>query len=172
MARRMVLASQVAGALAAGLLVLIFARGLGLEWHRSTGMVAVVAVVAAALLAPPALRSAVESFSDQIGANADLTAEEGRALAGGLAQADVPFLQWVEERVGEDESFQLVVGNENEHPLVPQWTFFQLAPRFAVGRPEKADWIVFYDVKRSFYSRPGFHDVEIYQPGYAIGKFG
>jgi hypothetical protein len=167
----MLLASQVAGALAAGLIVVILARSCGLSARRAIATVAVISISVAALLSVPNLRTAVAAFVHQREENSALTAAQKSLQAGTLAEVDVDFLGWARERLPPEESFQLIVGHPARTALVPQWALFQLMPNLAVAAAEPGDWVVFYDVAPARYSTPGYYDLEVYAPGFAIARY-
>lgn len=168
----MLLASQVAGALIAGLVVILLARNYGFDRRRAVGVIAMVAVVVASLLSVPNLRSAVASFLDQREANLPLSPEEARLRPGEVAGADVKFLAWVKERLASGETLQLVFGSSDiASRLIAQWALFQLAPHVGVSSPTEADWIVFYGAAPKSYSNRHFVDLQVYASGYAMARY-
>jgi hypothetical protein len=169
----MLLASQVVGALAGGLLVFFLARAGGLTGRRATAAIAVVAIAVASLLSLPNLRVAIAQFLDQREVNSVLSSEQARLAPGTAAGVDVEFVTWVEDQLEPGESFRLAISHpeEDQAQLHLQWIYFQLASNLAVDRPTEADWIVFYEVPPARYRAPIYRDVEVYEPGYAIARF-
>lgn len=165
----MLLASEVAGALAAGLIALTLARGSGQRGRAAIGSVAVVSIAIATLISLPNLRTAVATFRQQHEETAVLTSEQQKLLAGMRFEVDVEFLAWVKQHLAPDETFHLVVGHLAKEE-VTQWGLFQLAPNLGVRSSQGADWIVFYDVVPARYSASSYHDLEVYEPGFAIAR--
>lgn len=166
----MQLASQVAGALVAGALVLVLARQTGARGQRAVGAIAIVPVAIAGMLALPNLRDATVSLLDQRKANAALTAEQAQ-LQGGLGLGvDVAFLGWAGGHFAEGDTFHLVVGDSSKTPTVTQWALFQLAPHLAMEQPTVADWLVFYDAGPAGYPAKMLDDLDIYSPGFAVAR--
>lgn len=168
----MQLASQVAGALAAGALVLVLARQAGARGRQALGTVAIVPVAVAGLLALPSLRDATVSLLDQRKANAALTTGQAQ-LQGGLGLGvDVAFLGWAGGHFAAGETFHLVVGDSADAATVTQWGLFQLAPHLAVEQPSAANWLVFYDASPAGYPAGMLDDLEVYSPGFAVARNG
>ena len=163
--RVMQLAIQVAGALAAGGLVLILVRQAGLRGRDSVGAVAVVPVVAACLLALPIYREQISELLDMRKANAALTTQSVTLGNGEGINADVDFLAWAKGHLSDHETFGFVIKDSEDAGSLEQWALFQMAPYVAV-EPSEADWIVLYDVDPAEYAE--FGETDIYQPGFAI----
>jgi hypothetical protein len=161
---------QVVGAVAAGLLVWALARSGGLRGRRAVGTVAVIAIVAAALLAPPNLRSAISHFTQQRDFNDSLSTEEKLLQPGAAIESNAGFFTWTKERISPGEDFQIVVGHIAKNPLLFQWAYFELEPRVAVEPASYGGWVVLYDVDPARYENSHYRDVEIYEPGYAIAR--
>lgn len=166
----MQLVFQVAGALAAGLVILALARTCGLSGSRATGSVAVVSIVVAALLGLPNLRDAIAIFREQHEVDVTLNPLDRRLGAGVTTQMNVSFLVWAEERIAEDETFSVVTGRSLHQQQARQWSLFQLAPRLSLANRNEADWVVFYEVRPAVYASPTFTQVQVYEPGFAIAR--
>lgn len=163
----MQLASQVAGALVAGGLVLLLVRQVGLRDKRAFGAIVIVPVAAACILALPALHQAGSRLLDQRDVNADLSAEQARLAAGTSLGVNVAFLGWAGNHFAAGDTFHLAVGDSVDAETVTQWSLFQLAPHLAKERPADADWLVFYDTSAE--GRGGLcQDAETYAPGFAV----
>lgn len=163
----MQLAIQVAGALAAGGLALIFVRQVGIRGRQAVGAVAVVPVVAACLLALPIYREQISELLDAHEANAKLTARDVRLGNGIGINADVDFLAWAGGHLADEETFGFVIKDTEDAGSLQQWALFQLAPHVAV-EPAAGDWVVFYDVNPEEYA--GLAEVDVYRPGFAIAR--
>jgi hypothetical protein len=187
------LLSEVLGALVAGGLVIVAARQLGAGGRRAVGAVALVPVAVGGLLAVPALHDAAESLLDQRGTNAALTAQEARLQPGVEVGMNVAFLEWVEERLPEGDTFHLVIGSipgevrvagvSPRQATILQWSLFQLAPHLAVeqspkardvepGQGRNADWLVFYESDPADYRGTRLSEVTTYAPDFAIARSG
>jgi hypothetical protein len=188
---RVLLLTQVLGALSAGFLIFAVARQAGIASKRAVSAVAVVPLVAAGLLALPALRDGAESLLDQRKENAGLTGAAAQYQAGMELGIAVPFLEWVAERIPEGDTFHLEIGVAPEETYVAgvgarqaailQWTLFQLAPRLAVeqsakardlkpGEGRNADWFVFYEAHPSEFPDIRFGQPTVYAPGFMIAR--
>lgn len=187
----MQLLSQVLGALAAGVLVLVVARQAGFEHRRAVGAVALVPIAVAAFLAAPAVRDGVHEFRERHRVNAPLTAEQAEQQPGVAVGVDVAFLDWAEERLPDGDTFHLVIGSAPDEAFVAgvgtrqatilQWSLFQLAPHLAIEQSDKArdlrpgegrdaDWIVLYEYDPADYRGVPLGEVVSYAPGFAIGR--
>ena len=164
----MQLAIQVAGALAAGGLMLILVRQAGLRGRGAVGAVAVVPVVAACLLAVPLYREQISELLDARKANAALTARDVRLGNGIGISADVAFLAWAKGHLANEETFGLVIENTEDPGSLQQWVLFQLAPHVAVEPPAAGDWVIFYDVNPEEYA--GRAGLDVYGTGFAISR--
>lgn len=162
------LAIQVAAVLAAGGLVLIAMRHVGLRGKQAVGAVAVVPVIAACLLALPIYREQLSELLDLHRENPKLTVRDVQYGNGIGIDADVDFLAWAKRRLGDEEKFGFAIENTQEAGSVQQWAFFQLAPHVAVEPPSAANWIVFYDVNPEDYAR--LAGLSVYKPGFAIAR--
>jgi len=162
------LAIQVAATLAAGGLVVIAMRRVGLRGKRAVGAVAMVPVITACLLALPTYREQINELLDAHEANATLTARDVRLGNGIGINADVDFLAWAKRHLGDEETFGFVIGSSDEAGSLEQWALFQLAPHVAVEPPASGDWLVFYDVNPDEYV--GHADLDVYKPGFAIAR--
>ncbi len=170
----MLLASQVAGALAAALLIFALARGLGLRRRRATGSIVAVSITVATLLSLPGLHDAIAKMLEQRRGNAVLSQEEGRLEPGVFAGVNDAFVSWTKEHLQPGETFELLLGEQIElgmAELDSQWILFRLAPNLGVARPTRPDWVVFYDVPTSQYRATSFYkEVQVFEPGYAIAR--
>jgi hypothetical protein len=170
--RQVLLAYQVAGVLAGGLMVVLLARASHLQGRQAAATVAAVTIAVAALFSVPNLRTAVGTFLDQRQLYGPLTREEEGLAPGVAAGVDVEFVGWADQRlVG--KTFHVLVGesiDEARAGLILQWILFQLAPKLSVLPESAADRVVFYDVAPARYSGLRYRDVEVYQPGYAIAS--
>jgi len=184
------LLSELVGALGAGALVVLIARQLGFTGRRSLVAVAVVPVAVAAVLALPLLDEARTQLNDRRDENAPLVGAEAQLKVGVDAGWAVEFFTWAAERIGEDETFHLEIGEVPDEVRIGgvgvqqgailQWGTYQLAPRLAVeqsplARDEKpgeggeADWLVFYGFDPADYPGP-LGKVITYAPEYAIAR--
>jgi hypothetical protein len=161
---------QVAGAFAAGLLVWMVGRSVGLRGRPAAAAVAVVAMVAGALLSAPAMRNAIVSLTDQRHADEMLTDDQKRIAAGALLEPNEGFLAWTQERIAPGEDFLLITPLSPRGELNVQWATYRLEPRVQVAAATPGDWVVFYDVAASRYGA-AFSEVEIYEPGFAIARY-
>lgn len=169
----MLLASQVAGALLAGLLVFALMRGIGLDRRRATAGIVVVSITVAAFLSLPGLHDAIAAMLAQRRINATLSQEEGRLEPGVFAGVNDTFVGWAKERLKPEETFELLLGKSIEPDaagLDSQWILFRLAPNLGVAQPTVPDRVVFYDVPPSRYRTPLYKEVEVFEPGYAIAR--
>ena len=162
---------QVLGAFAAGLLIWVLARNLGLRGRPAAATVAVVAIVAGALLSAPNLRNAIAGFTEARHASETLSAEQKRVVAGAVIEPNEEFIAWTGERMASEEDFQLVTSPSPQGELETQWVSYRLEPRVEVSSPAPGDWVVFYGVAPARYAGPAFGEVEVYEPGYAIARF-
>jgi hypothetical protein len=170
----MLLASQVVGALVAGLLVFAIARGMGLTRRSATASIAVVSVTLATFLSLPGLHDAIATMLEQRRANATLSQEEGRLEPGVFAGVNDEFVSWAKERIEPGETFELLLGEQIEPDVASldsQWILFRLAPNLGVARPTRSDWVVFYEVPPSQYRvRHFYKEVQVFEPGFAIAR--
>jgi hypothetical protein len=166
----MLLLVQFIGALVAGVFVWVLARNGGLRGWRAVATVAVLAVIAAALLAPPNLRSAITKYHQQRAYDDSISATEAKELPGTAIEANTAFLDWAAEHIPADEQFQLIVGHEARNPLLSQWAYFRLEPREGITTAAPGGWVVLYDVVPSRYEKPSFKEVDVYKPGFAIAR--
>jgi hypothetical protein len=185
--------SEVAGALAAGALVFLVARQVGVGVQSALCAVAVVPVAVAALVAVPALRDGARTLLDQRKVNAPLTNAEAQLQPGAALGMNVAFLEWVEQQLAEGDTFHMEIGAIPEEVYVGgkgarqdailQWSLFQLAPHLAVeqsdtGRDLKpgeglgADWLVFYESDPAAYPAGPLGEVITYEPSFAIARAG
>jgi hypothetical protein len=162
---------QIAGALAAGAALVALIRGLVPSGRSGLAIVAVIPVVVASIVAFGNLKTATRGFYDQRKVNRLVPANEAAVRGGVVGGVDVAFLDWVRRRIGPEDSFHLIVGNEAAHPTAFQWATYQLAPRLAVSDPDDADWIVLYDQGLSAgYPSASFGVPSLYAPRYALGS--
>lgn len=170
----MLLVSQVAGALVAGLLVFALTRSLGLSRRRATASIAVVSITVAAFLSLPGLHDAIATMLEQRRANATLSQEEGRLEPGVFAGVNDSFVSWAKEHIQPGETFELLLGKQIEPDVAgldSQWILFRLAPNLGVARPTVSDWVVFYEVPPSQYRVSHFYkEVQVFEPGFAIAR--
>ncbi len=186
----MQLASEILGALGAGALVLLAARQLGASSTRAFGAIAAVPVLAAALLAGPALWQGVDSLNAKRHAYANLSEPEAQVKGGADLGISTDFFAWAKSRLGPEDTFHLEIGAVPDEAYsggvgtrqaaILQWGMFQLAPNLAVEQSPKArdvrpgegrgaDWIVFYEMDPEESPVP-LSEVKTYAPGFAIGK--
>src|SRR4051794_40579038 len=106
---------------------------------------------------------------------------------------NVAFLEWVDERLAEDDSFHMEIGTIPDEVYVAgkgvrqdailQWSLFQLAPHLAVEQAAKArdvrpgeglaaDWLVFYESDPAAYPAGPLEEVVTYAPDFAIARTG
>jgi hypothetical protein len=187
------LLSEIVGALCAGALIFVVARQLGLASPRAFGAVALVAVAVATVLAVPTLRDDISELLHQRKEFVGLSKAEANVKQGDLYGLNTGFLSWVEEQIGEDETFALEIGTvPGEETFegggilqgtIFSWSTFQLTPRLLVDEavspdgkvvPRKgapADWIVFYQKEPSEYAG-SLGKVIRYEPNFAIARPG
>ncbi|MBN9623599.1 MAG: hypothetical protein J0H06_11710 [Actinobacteria bacterium] len=169
----MLLASQVAGALAAALIVFALARGLGVQRRQATAGIAVVSIVLAAVLSLPGLQNTIKTTLDQRRANAVLSPQERLLLPGVYAEVNDGFVSWVIGKLQPGETFELVLGEgltPDEVSNKSQWILFRL-PTSGVMPPVQPDWVVLYEVPVSQYRDASrYEDVQVFQPGFAIAR--
>jgi hypothetical protein len=161
---------QVLGAFAAGLLVWVLARSLGLRGRQAAATVAVVAIVAGALLAAPGIRNAIAGFTEQRHGNEVFSDEEKRVVAGSFIEPNEEFINWTAERIGPEEEFQLIVPESGQGEQLTQWMSYRLEPRVEVLDAPAGGWVVFYGVSPAVYDRPAFEELQVYEPGFAIAR--
>ena len=137
----MTLLVQLAGALAAGLVLIVILRQFA---PVPIAAVVVIPVALALIQGPPNLRQALGGFGDVRKEFRPLSAADA-AVRGGAPFANVDFLAWAGRRIGPQDRFHLIISERTAQLGAAQWAKYQLAPRLAVERPEEADWIVFYD---------------------------
>jgi hypothetical protein len=165
------LLSQVAGALLAGTLVLVFTHRCGLRPRQAVGSVAVVPIAVACLLALPGLHDAIVGLLDQRSASLPLSREEKELRAGAAEGMNVAFLAWAKAQLPDEQTFYPVVGKAaSEKPITMQWLLFQLGPHLAVDDPSEADWLVFYESNPAQYRSVPLTHTMIYGPGFALAR--
>lgn len=163
------LAIEVAGALAAGGLVLLMAHHAGLRSRQAFGAIAIVPVAVAGVLSLPALRDAGASLLDQRKANAQLGTEQAQIQGGAGLGVNVDFLGWAGNHLGAEDTFRLIVDSPPaEAAAAMQWGLFQLAPHLETERPSAADWLIFYDTDPSRYRSERLGELDVYSPGFAV----
>jgi hypothetical protein len=184
------LLSEIFGALAAGALMIVIARQLGLESRRAFGAVALVAVSVATALAVPTLRQDVSALLSQRKEYVGLSSAEAQVEQGAKFGVNVDFLAWADEHLGEGETFHMEIGQVPGEPEFEgggifegttfAWATYQLAPHLSVdqsvgpngiepGEGGIADWIVFYSMNPKEY--PGsLGKVFTYEPNFAIAR--
>jgi len=162
---------QVLGAIAAGLLVWVLARSVGMSGRPAAATVAVVAIVAGALISVPNLRDAIASFAQQRHANETLSGEQKRVLAGSFIEPNQGFLDWAKERIAPGEEFQLILTPSAQSEQLAQWSSYELEPRVGVESVDPGGWVVFYGVPPSTYGPgSGYGEAKVYEPGFAIAR--
>jgi hypothetical protein len=157
---------EVVGALAAGLLVWVLARSLALRGRPAAATVVVVAIVAGALLSAPRVRTAIAEFTVQRHANEAVTTDSRRVATGEYIEANVGFFEWTAERIAPGEEFQLICPSG----VVNQWASYLLEPRLEVLEASPGDWVIFYESSPDVYESPEFEEVQVYEPGFALGR--
>lgn len=184
------LASEVVGALGAGVLLVVIAWQLGMSLPRAFGLVAVIPVLVAALLAVPALWNGGTYLNDKRHEYAHLTSGEAQLQAGADLGISTDFFEWAHTFLGPGETFHLEIGAIPEEQYsqgvgyrqaaILQWGLFQLAPNLAYeqstkardlrpGEGRNADWIVFYEMSPKEFPAP-LTDVQTYAPNFVIAR--
>lgn len=145
----MAVLSQVAGAALAAACLVVLVRRLVPEPRRSFAAVAAVPVVVAALLAPPALRSAVLELEKARDRNLKLTSAQAQLQGGAPHGARTDFIEWVRARLRPGDTYHLPRIPGTQHPAtrtaIFQWATYQLTPHLLVDDAREADWLILYN---------------------------
>lgn len=167
----MTLLFQVAGALAAGGVLVALARQFLPMARGAVPVVVAIPLVLGAVVALPNLQVATQGFYEQRNDNRRLSERDAAVRGGVVGGVNVDFLEWVRRRLESGDTFQLLVGREAAHPTAYQWGTFQLAPHLAVDRSQEADWIVLYDrAPDAAYPTGSFDRPTAYAPRYLLGR--
>lgn len=166
----MLLVSQLAGAISAGILVLVLARQAGARGKEFIGVVALVPVAVAGLLALPNVTDSAEYLLNQRQEDVALSGEEAQLQGGVLAEVDVAFIGWAGDHFTAGDTFWLTVCKGTNNAAAFQWGSFQLAPHLAVENPSEANWLIFYDCGPARYRDARHRGLEFYAPGFAVAR--
>lgn len=186
----MPLLSEVVGALFAGALVVLLAKQVSLSLRGAVGVVAVVPIAVAGVVAVPTLYNGGKTLREEHRVDAPLTDQEAQLQPGVVLGMNVGFLSWVDEQLPEGDSIHLEIGQIPDEVFVAdvgvrqaailQWSLFQLAPHLAVeqspkardlkpGEGRNADWLVFYEFDPGLYQGP-IEEPITYAPGFAVAR--
>jgi hypothetical protein len=145
---------QLLAALCAGALLIVVARQLGLDSRRAFGAASLVAISVATVLALPTLREDVSKLLSQRKEYVGLSPTERRSLSGAQFGLNTDFIAWVDEHLGEGETFYFKYGQVPGQPpfeiggtlegAIVGWGSYRLGPHLAAEDAASADWIIFY----------------------------
>jgi hypothetical protein len=172
------LLTEILGALVAGALIFVVARELGAEHRRALAAVSLVAISVAAVLAVPNLRDDVSALLHQRKEFVGLSKADAQVEQGNRYGINTGFLSWVDEHLGEDETFDLEIGTmPGEETFegggilqgtIFAWATYQLGPHLLVEGPD-ADWVVFYSKDPKEYPAE-LGEVLTYEPNFAMAR--
>jgi hypothetical protein len=81
---------------------------------------------------------------------------------------DTAFLDWVHERIPDDDRFLIIDGTGNL--AIAQWAPYQLYPAVVTEDPAEAQWVVLYGIYRGNAGPDvlGFPEERVYADGFSL----
>jgi hypothetical protein len=102
-----------------------------------------------------------------------LDEEQANGQVGTRIGINVPYVDWARSRMKPAETYFIVLTERPDAGGYPHWMTYRMLPNLAVGRPEDADWIMFYDVAPRTWRPPEGRRLELesLSPTYALGSW-
>jgi hypothetical protein len=169
----MKLLAEIVGVLAAGAAIAMIPGRFTSSHPRSAVGVAAAVVAVASVLFFENGWSTISPYP--AAARADQAIPKAAAETAAGASTNVGFLAWAREKMaasGGRPSFTLVPEAARNDAFTYQWSTYLLLPGFATDDPQRANWIVFYEVNPQMVpdDRSRFTRLTVYSPGFALAE--
>lgn len=170
-ARSMTLLLEVAAFVIVGLLLVVF-TGMPVARQSVLAALGLVAVALGYFVFWAHVWTFGRTFTDARTSWSRLSPDQVATYGGkAAATVDVGFTEWLRGQIPEGSTFYLAQASPPDTGQY-QWITYRLLPDLAVDDPDRADWIIFYDVdpRRGRYAGVAVEGYRSYAPHRGVAR--